>query len=244
MSKKMVVCDSGVGGLAVLIKLVKAFPSAHFYYLSDLKNMPYGSKSKEELISLLLKKISFAKRVKADCLVIACNTLATVGAEAIKKEKKLKIFSILPPVEKIADFPLEKTRIFCTPATAKSKILSGIIAKNGNVVIPFKSLAEEVEKNIFNLQNISTDFLSDFSLKKGRIYLSCTHYIHLANLFKIHFPTCEIFDGTEELINELNKEITFLNNEAKKGKIFFRGTGKRRIKRAFYYLLRSQSDIY
>ncbi len=237
MSKKIVVCDSGVGGLAVLIKLVKAFPNAYFYYLSDLKNMPYGSKSKEELAKLLIKKISFAKRVKADCLVIACNTLATVGADLVEKEKKLKIFSVLPPLQKIANFPLEKTKIFCTEATAKSPLLSGIIAKNSTTVISLKNLAKEVEENIFDLHKINLDFLNEINLEKGRIYLSCTHYIHLVDFFKIRFPYCKIFDGTEDLIYELTKNFTFLSLKGKNCKIRFRGTGKCRMKKVYKHLL-------
>lgn len=241
MSTKIVVCDSGVGGLAVLKKLVNALPFAKFYYLSDCKNMPYGNKEANALKKLCIKKINFANRVGASCLVVACNTLATVGAEVFKNEKSLKIFYVLPPVQKIANFPLEKTKIFCTEATAKSQLLSEIIAKNPSVVIPLKNLAKKVEENIFDLQKIDLSFLDKFSLEDGRIYLSCTHYIHLADFFKIRFPSCKIFDGTEDLIDELTKKFTSFNLKGKNCKIRFRGAGKCRMKRVYNHLLTSKT---
>ena len=241
MSTKIVVCDSGVGGLAVLKKLVNALPFAKFYYLSDCKNMPYGNKEADALKKLCIKKINFANRVGASCLVVACNTLATVGAEVFKNEKSLKIFYVLPPVQKIANFPLEKTKIFCTEATAKSPLLSEIITKNPTTVMPLKNLAKDVEENIFDLHKINLDFLNEINLEKGRVYLSCTHYIHLADFFKIHFPSCEIFDGTEDLIDDLTKNFTFLNLKGKNCKIRFRGAGKCRMKRVYKRLLTAKN---
>ena len=46
------VYDSGVGGLTVFKELVKILPKEKFIYFGDLKNSPYGEKSKEELIKI------------------------------------------------------------------------------------------------------------------------------------------------------------------------------------------------
>ena len=238
---KIVVCDSGVGGLAVLKKLIDAFPLCSFVYLSDLKNMPYGNKSTEKLKCICASKIKFAKRIKADCLVVACNTLATVGAELFLQENHLEIFSVAPPVEKILTLSLEKIKIFCTEATAKSGWIRRIIELNKDSVIPLKSLAFDIEKNIFNLKKIDLQFLKTVKLDKGRVYLSCTHYIHLKNAFERHFSGCEIFDGTEELITRLGKKITFYK-KGKKLKITFKGSGKRKMKRAFYHLYGKKNE--
>lgn len=240
MSIKIVVCDSGVGGLAVLNMITKEFPFCKFVYVSDLKNMPYGNKSSDEIKRICAKRIKFAKSIKADCLIIACNTLATVGSEVIEKERGIDIFTILPPLERILNFSLEKTKIFCTEATAKSIILNRVIAINKDSVVPLKSFASEIEKNIFNLQKIDLSFLNFINLEDGRVYLSCTHYIHLKNAFKNHFSSCEIFDGTEELLTEIRKKFTFYL-KGKRLKISFRGSGKRKMKRAFYHLYGEKS---
>ena len=44
------VMDSGVGGLTVLKELLKVLPSAKYVYLGDTANLPYGCKSKEEIL--------------------------------------------------------------------------------------------------------------------------------------------------------------------------------------------------
>ena len=50
MKAKIAVCDSGVGGVAVLIKTVKKFPQFSYIYISDCKNMPYGNKEQKPLL--------------------------------------------------------------------------------------------------------------------------------------------------------------------------------------------------
>ena len=48
--------DSGVGGLSVLSQLKKVMPNKNYIYFGDTKNIPYGTKSKEEIYKYLLGK--------------------------------------------------------------------------------------------------------------------------------------------------------------------------------------------
>ena len=43
--------DSGIGGLTVLKVLKDKFPHNDYIYYGDTKNVPYGDKSKEELLA-------------------------------------------------------------------------------------------------------------------------------------------------------------------------------------------------
>ena len=43
--------DSGVGGLSVYSKFRQLLPNENTIYFGDLKNLPYGNKTQEELIS-------------------------------------------------------------------------------------------------------------------------------------------------------------------------------------------------
>ena len=49
-NNKIGVYDSGVGGLTVYEKLKKLMPNENYVYYGDLKNSPYGEKTKEQLI--------------------------------------------------------------------------------------------------------------------------------------------------------------------------------------------------
>ena len=58
------VFDSGIGGLTVLKEIRKVLPNEKIYYFGDTARVPYGTKSKQAIISfatevagyLLLKK--------------------------------------------------------------------------------------------------------------------------------------------------------------------------------------------
>ena len=43
-------CDSGLGGIAILKEVRKRYPNNDYVYIGDNKNLPYGNKSKDEFI--------------------------------------------------------------------------------------------------------------------------------------------------------------------------------------------------
>lgn len=47
--------DSGVGGLTVLKSFIKYHPNNEYFYYGDTLNVPYGDKTKEELLELSKK---------------------------------------------------------------------------------------------------------------------------------------------------------------------------------------------
>ena len=49
--------DSGVGGLSVYARFKKLLPDEDTLYFGDLANMPYGNKTKEQLVTLLLRRL-------------------------------------------------------------------------------------------------------------------------------------------------------------------------------------------
>ena len=44
--------DSGLGGINVLKEFVKKYPNNYYVYFGDNKNLPYGDKKEEEIVSL------------------------------------------------------------------------------------------------------------------------------------------------------------------------------------------------
>ena len=50
-NEKIAFFDSGVGGLTVYAKFRKILSTEDCIYFGDLKHLPYGNKSKDELIS-------------------------------------------------------------------------------------------------------------------------------------------------------------------------------------------------
>ncbi len=240
MIKKIAVCDSGIGGLAVLEKLVGSFPQFDYYYLSDSKNVPYGNKSKEAIRKYCKVFLDRAISINAEILVVACNTMALIGEDIFKNNGKIKVLFIRPALWKILNGNLKKSKIFCTVATSKSPPIRLLSNTCSDCVVPLEGLAREIEKNIFSLDKIDFNFLQKYRDGAERIFLCCTHYIHVAKTFQSFFPQARLFDGSEEILdvfsllalNEerkgLNGEVNFIENgEKAMQEIFFRLKNRR-----------------
>lgn len=52
MKEKLGLYDSGIGGISVLIGMIKEWKGGEYIYCGDNKNAPYGSRSEEELLRL------------------------------------------------------------------------------------------------------------------------------------------------------------------------------------------------
>ena len=70
--------DSGVGGLTVVKSLLERLPEESFIYFGDTANVPYGSKTEEQLMCYARNILDFFidKGVKA--VVVACGTHSSV----------------------------------------------------------------------------------------------------------------------------------------------------------------------
>ena len=51
---KIGIFDSGIGGLTVFREISKRLPSFELIYLGDTARLPYGIKSKKQLINILI----------------------------------------------------------------------------------------------------------------------------------------------------------------------------------------------
>ena len=54
-SKPIGIFDSGFGGITILKELLKLMPNENYIYFGDNKNIPYGDKSKKEIVELSSK---------------------------------------------------------------------------------------------------------------------------------------------------------------------------------------------
>ena len=122
--------DSGVGGLTVYAKLKALLPQENYIYFGDTKHMPYGEKSKEELLEYADKIINFFIKNNAKAIVMACNTTSSVIYDDIKNKYNIKIYPIIQSAAHIlAQLPIQKIGVFATPATVKSDVYKKEIQK-------------------------------------------------------------------------------------------------------------------
>jgi glutamate racemase len=188
------VFDSGVGGLTVAREIMRNLPKEDIVYFGDTARVPYGSKSKDNIIRYSRQIIHFLQTKGVKAIVIACNTASALALDTVKDEFDIPIIGVVEPGARAALAVTENKKIgvIGTEATVRSsmyeKIIEGInpevsvIAKACPLFVP---LVEEGFK-----KHQVTDEIIDYylaSLKQSDIdalILGCTHYPLLRSKIK------------------------------------------------------------
>ena len=169
------VFDSGIGGLTVLKELINKYPNNEYIYFGDILNIPYGTKTKEELLVLADKIINFLISKKVELIIIACGTISSNIYSEIKDKYNIEIIDILSPtINYLKNQNYYKVGVLATPMTAKSlyfeKHLSNVKSVGCPKLVPLieSGKINETDKYIKEYLNELTDVQA--------IVLGCTHY--------------------------------------------------------------------
>ena len=126
------VFDSGVGGLTVAREIMRNLPKEDIVYFGDTARVPYGSKSKDNIIRYSRQIIHFLQTKGVKAIVIACNTASALALDAVKEEFDIPIIGVVEPGARAALSVTENKKIgvIGTEATVRSamyeKIIQGI----------------------------------------------------------------------------------------------------------------------
>ncbi len=223
-NKRATICflDSGIGGLNILRACANKIQGVDFFYLSDNQNVPYGSRSNDELFLIAKQKFTKMKNLNCDAAVIACNTLTATCIDRLRKEFSFPIIGIQPAIKQAMEKNGE-CLVLLTPSTANSSSFYKLFNLYGNErmhVCPMPSLASYIEENIFEIdEQIIISMLP--TLNADNVVLGCTHYIFVKNIIKKYYK-CNIFDGSIGIVNHLISILgIFDHNVHKNSKIVF-----------------------
>lgn len=201
------VFDSGIGGINVLSCLIKKYPHNEYIYYGDTKNLPYGEKSKEELISLASNIIEFLINQKVDMIIIACGTISSNCYNELKEKYDIPIYDIISPTLNYIKKLPGNIGVIGTNKTIESNIFS---VKKDILVKATPQFVPIIENNLILEKK---DFiLSELSYFKGCQYLvlGCTHYPMLKNIIEENL-SLKTIDMGEILSNsiQLTNDSTF-----------------------------------
>lgn len=211
------VYDSGIGGLTTLSALKRVLVGHDFYYLADTKAMPFGTKTKEEIYSIVTTGLKMLKD-NSDFQVIACNTASTVVAPK-------DAFLLKPNLDGLTP---HATLFLSTPATMKALD----VIKKGYGTADTKNLATMVEimgslsyksKGKMGLEQLSETvkkLLQSATIdptKTNKVLLGCSHYVYIKPLLKAWLPWAEIVDGNSALSAEILSKIPPSKKSANEG---------------------------
>ena len=212
--------DSGVGGLTVYSKFRTKLKSENCLYFGDTVHLPYGNKTKDELISYARYIMDFYKTQNVKAVVIACNTSSSAAYDTIKDEYDFKIYPIIQCCAKIlSELPINRLGIFATHATISSGVYESEIKKyNKNIQIFSQSCPNWVNIVESNSQDTPEDMkLIYYDLHKmllnnpEKIVLGCTHYPYLLKTLVNFAPVETFIDPADYFVDYIVNDLSNSN---------------------------------
>ncbi|MGD1898306.1 MAG: glutamate racemase [Phormidesmis sp.] len=216
---KIGVFDSGVGGLTVLREMHAQLPNESIVYFGDTARVPYGNRSKSEILRFVREIIAWMIDLDVKMIIMACNTSSALVLEEVRSEFPIPILGIILPGARAAVKSGKNIGVISTEATAKSNA--------------YKQAVLEIEATAKVWQIGCQDFVplierdrvhDPYTLAVAKRYLDplieagidtlvygCTHYPHLAPVFKQILP-CDInlVDPAEHLTVAAAQELKIL----------------------------------
>ncbi|GAA1811269.1 glutamate racemase [Nesterenkonia flava] len=99
---KIGVFDSGVGGAAVAATLRQLIPEAEVITADDHRNVPYGSRTDQEVYRLTRAAIQPLLEQGCEVIVLACNTATAAAIDQLRSDYPQTPFVGLEPMVKPA----------------------------------------------------------------------------------------------------------------------------------------------
>lgn len=224
---RILVFDSGVGGLSIMQEIQTRIPSAQFIYASDNAAFPYGTKTEEELIVRVNKVIqALTAKYPIDIMVIACNTASTLTLPHLRSQFSQPIVGVVPAIKPAA--LLTKNGVIgllATPGTVARPYTHDLIreyAPNCKVISVGSSelvhIAEQkLRSDNFSLEKIAqiTQQLlaNDAQQPLDTLVLACTHFPLLRDEIANSLPSgIQLIDSGEAIA----RRVEFLLQQHKK----------------------------
>lgn len=179
---KIGVFDSGIGGKAIADDIAAGFPEAEVRYVNDSKNVPYGSRTSEEIMQLTESAIQPLLKSRCDVVVLACNTATAAAIEYLRKKYPEEQFIGLEPMVKTA---VSKTKsgivaICASPFTLASERYLKLKQRHAENVLVIEpdcgKWAYMIETNSVDIESIRKTVSLLCDQGADVIVLACTHY--------------------------------------------------------------------
>jgi glutamate racemase len=187
---RILLFDSGMGGLTVARAVARQMPEAHLVYAADNAGFPYGAWKERDLVGRIVMVIGrLIEVVKPDVVVIACNTASTIALAELRAAYKVPFVGTVPAIKPAA--AQTKTGVIgvlATPGTVSREYTHSLIhtfAYHCKVILHgAPRLAEIAERKLkghgINLDELKAEVAPVFRKRDGKqtdvVVLGCTHY--------------------------------------------------------------------
>lgn len=187
---RIIVFDSGLGGLTVLKAIHDLIPGAAFLYVADDAAFPYGDMVGPDVIGRVRKVMD---RVMAtgtpDAVVVACNTASTMVMSMLRARYKVPFIGTVPAIKPAAEITKSGlVSVLATPGTIERDYTRALIrsfASHVHVRLIGSSRLATLAEQIASGKEVPDDaisaeiapaFLDQDDRKTDAVVLGCTHY--------------------------------------------------------------------
>ena len=209
--------DSGIGGMTVLHEAMKTMPDENYIFYADTDHVPYGTKTKAEVISYVDEVMQFMLEQNCKAVVIACNTATAAAARLMREKYSIPIIGIEPAVKPAVEQSKGKRiMVIATPLTIQEDKLKNLVARVDDThlvdLLAFPRLVEFAERGEFEsqeLENYIRETLAPYDLSVySEFVLGCTHFNYFKDSFAKLLPEdVHILDGSGGTVNQLKRVL-------------------------------------
>jgi glutamate racemase len=241
--KRVLVFDSGVGGLSVLDAIAASGHALELDYVADNAWLPYGLKSDAELrarVPALLTRM--VEQWAPELVVVACNTASTIALDVVRSALAIPVVGVVPPIKPAAG--LTRTGIIgllATPATVRRAYTNDLIAQFApdKRVVRFGSsaLVEAAERKLRGepvgeaaiTEAIEGLFGAPGGAELDVVALACTHFPLLAQELAAAAPRpCVWLDSGEAIARRVANVLIASLGQARTHRAAFTDAGAAR----------------
>ena len=239
---------------------MKILPNEEFIFFADEDNVPYGTKTREEVLSYVEDAFKFLVSQNVGAIVVACNTATSAAVRAMRAKYSLPIVGMEPAIKRALDlYPAQKVLVTATEITIKGEKIFNLIDRlNARAFVELKSLqklvefAERMEFNSAEVENYLRGEFEGYNFENfSSLVLGCTHFNYFKDTMKkILPPHIKFVDGNAGTLNYLIKLANLqVDTESKKFphvEYFYSGrrvTSEKELARLEKYL-RRLDDMY
>lgn len=195
---RILVFDSGVGGLSIAACIHQQLPAVKLLYLADNAGFPYGNQPEsvvversQALISAAIGEFSF------DVIVVACNTASTVVLPHLRAMTSIPVIGVVPAIKPaVAVSVNRRIGVLATPATVRRPYLMDLIGEfaDGCTVerLGHPDLVYWIERLVTGVPvpeaSLSSALQPFRDADVDTVVLGCTHYPLISELLRAQLP--------------------------------------------------------
>ena len=231
LDNPIAVFDSGLGSLSVIKQLRKHLPTENLLYLADELHFPYGNKTRQELLTIVLDILRYLERYKPKLVVIASITPSVQILDEVKRSSKIGVLGIIPPLKTACKLTKKKhIGILATAGTIKSKEL-GVLIKSQvpqNILVTKFDASQIIglvengeyisnERKTFDAISKAIEYREDLDSHIDVMVLASTHLPFVSNYLVSLLPKIRLIDPVKLLTNDVTRYLSVNHMAKKKG---------------------------